>query len=103
MNKQGRAESYNSSADFDSDLVGNLAISKDYNTDLDKKNKSNTIDDRDMGHLENTQNNMIVAVRLRPLGKKEIDREEFEIVRIMDKSLVILMDIGTSKCKRSTW
>jgi kinesin family protein 18/19 len=92
MNKQGRAESYNSSADFDSDLVGNLAISKDYNTDLDKKNKSNTIDDRDMGHLENTQNNMIVAVRLRPLGKKEIDREEFEIVRIMDKSLVILMD-----------
>jgi kinesin family protein 18/19 len=92
MNKQGRAESYNSSADFDSDLVGNLAISKDYNTDLDKKNKSNTIDDRDMGQLENTQNNMIVAVRLRPLGKKEIDREEFEIVRIMDKSLVILMD-----------
>ena len=35
---------------------------------------------------------MIVAVRLRPLNNKEIDREEFEIVRIMNNKLVILMD-----------
>lgn len=92
MNKLSKAESQHSGVAFDNDLVGNIALANEYNTDLDKKNKSNTIDERDVGHLETTQNNMIVAVRLRPLGKKELEREEFEIVRIMDKKLVILMD-----------
>ena len=45
-----------------------------------------------MDTIDATASNMVVAVRLRPLGKKEIEREEFEIVRVMDQKLVILMD-----------
>ena len=33
-----------------------------------------------------------VAVRLRPMWKKEIDKGEISIVKILDKNVVILMD-----------
>lgn len=59
---------------------------------LKNKSKANTLDERELDNRESSTNNMIVAVRMRPLGKKEIEREEFEIIRIMDKKLVILMD-----------
>lgn len=77
--------------DLDNDLVPPSSILHDYSTDLDKRSKANTIEERDIGTLDTT-NNMIVAVRVRPLSKKEIEKEEFEIVRIMDRKLVILMD-----------
>ena len=78
-------------ADTDNDMIPTIALAKEYSTDLDKRSKINTIEDKDIGALD-TSNNMIVAVRVRPLSKKEIEKEEFEIVRIMDKKLVILMD-----------
>lgn len=31
-------------------------------------------------------------MRLRPLWKKEVEKDEFEIVRILDQKVVILMD-----------
>jgi len=36
--------------------------------------------------------NIMVAVRCRPLWNKERDFSEFEIVKILDKKMVILMD-----------
>ncbi len=33
-----------------------------------------------------------VAVRLRPLNKKEHENNHFEIIRILDQKVVILMD-----------
>lgn len=85
MNKFNKAEHTDLGVDLESDLAPRSAVAKDYNTDFDKKNKANTIEDRDLGNLETTTNNMIVAVRMRPLGHKELEKEEFEIVRIMDK------------------
>lgn len=38
------------------------------------------------------QSNIMVAVRLRPLWKKEEDENEFSIVKILDEKLVILQD-----------
>uniref|UniRef100_A0A7S3J0T0 Kinesin-like protein n=1 Tax=Euplotes harpa TaxID=151035 RepID=A0A7S3J0T0_9SPIT len=77
---------------MENDLLDSHNLVQEYSTDLGKKSKANTIEERDVGSLETATNNMIVAVRLRPLSKKEIEREEFEIVRIMDRKLVILMD-----------
>jgi kinesin family protein 18/19 len=92
MMKMHKAESYDSGVEFDNQLVPISALAHEYSTDLDKKSKRGTIEDRDLGTLETSTNNMIVAVRVRPLSKKEIEREEFEIIRVMDKKLVILMD-----------
>jgi kinesin family member 18/19 len=50
------------------------------------------LEDKEMDTIDADTSNMVVAVRLRPLDKKEIEREEFEIVRVMDQKLVILMD-----------
>lgn len=82
-------ESYDVSKDYDGEAI----VPLDYSTDLDHRSKAATIDERDTGNLDSsTTNNMIVAVRLRPLSSKEIERSEFEIVRILDKKVVILMD-----------
>ncbi len=57
------------------------------------RSKAHTFDDRNLDdHHQSSTNNMIVAVRMRPLSKKEIEAEEFEIIRVMDRKLVILMD-----------
>jgi len=36
--------------------------------------------------------NIMVAVRLRPMWKKEKDNDEISIVKILDRNVVILMD-----------
>jgi hypothetical protein len=40
--------------------------------------------------MKKGQSNILVAVRLRPLWKKEEEDGEFNIVRILDEKLVIL-------------
>ena len=40
--------------------------------------------------MKKGQSNIMVAVRLRPLWKKEEDENEFSIVKILDEKLVIL-------------
>ena len=40
--------------------------------------------------MKKVQSNIMVAVRLRPLWKKEEDENEFSIVKILDEKLVIL-------------
>ena len=42
--------------------------------------------------MKKGQSNILVAVRLRPLWKKEEEDGEFNIVRILDEKLVILQD-----------
>jgi len=82
-------ESYDEGLKGKDDIMGgNL----EYSTDLDKRSKAATIEDRDIANIESPTNNMVVAVRLRPLTTKELEREEFEIVRILDRKVVILMD-----------
>lgn len=92
MDKLSKDEAKEPEIDFSKDLISHSALQKEYTTDVERKQKANTIEDRDIGTLETSPSNMVVAVRMRPLGNKEIEREEFEIVRIMDKKLVILMD-----------
>jgi len=36
--------------------------------------------------------NIMVAVRLRPMWKKELDKGDVSIVKILDRNVVILMD-----------
>jgi hypothetical protein len=61
--------------------VGNLGTEgKEANTD-------NLVDD-----MKNGQSNIMVALRLRPLWQKEIQNDEFSIVKILDQKVVILMD-----------
>lgn len=83
------------SESYDTDPGEGLQVPRadrhDYSTDGERR-KASTIEQRDLGIIDNSADNMVVAVRLRPLSKKEIEREEFEIVRIMDNKLVILMD-----------
>ena len=58
----------------------------EYSTELEKKSKADTVDAREIVQIEPPSNhNMIVAVRLRPISNKEIERNEFEIVKILDK------------------
>jgi kinesin family member 18/19 len=37
-------------------------------------------------------NKIMVAVRLRPMWKKEVEKSEISIVKILDTNVVILMD-----------
>jgi hypothetical protein len=43
-----------------------------------------------INEMKKGQSNIMVAVRLRPLWKKEEDENEFSIVKILDEKLVIL-------------
>lgn len=45
-------------------------------------------------HLASGESNILVAVRLRPMLKKEIEAEYKDIVRILDKKMVVLLDPG---------
>jgi len=42
--------------------------------------------------MKHGMSNIMVAVRLRPMWKKELDKGEISIVKILDKNVVILMD-----------
>ena len=80
-------DSYEAIKDFDNDLAASHHL--EYSTELEKKSKADTIDARENVQIEPPSNpiicNMIVAVRLRPISNKEIERNEFEIVKILDK------------------
>lgn len=67
--KASKAESHNPESDLDNDLIAHSALIKEYSTDLDRKSKHNTIEDRDLGTIESSTNNIIVLVRKRPLTK----------------------------------
>ncbi len=41
---------------------------------------------------QKTASNIMVAVRLRPLSKSEVESNDVSIVRILDEKLVILRD-----------
>lgn len=51
----------------------------------EEQDTAQIINDMRKGH-----SNIMVAVRLRPLWKKEEDENEFSIVKILDEKLVIL-------------
>jgi len=67
--KVSKAESHQPESDFENDLITSSALAKEYSTDLDRKSKNNTIEDRDLGTIESSTNNIIVLVRKRPLTK----------------------------------
>lgn len=45
-----------------------------------------------MEDLKSGQNNILVAVRVRPLNDKEKTISEFQTIKILDEHLMILMD-----------
>lgn len=49
-------------------------------------------DDSPTNPTQKTTSNIMVAVRLRPLSKSEVDSNDVSIVRILDEKLVILRD-----------
>ena len=42
--------------------------------------------------MKQGESKIMVAVRLRPMWKKEVDKGEISIVKILDRNVVILMD-----------
>ena len=44
--------------------------------------------------LKSGNNNILVAVRTRPLNSKELNVSDFEIVRVLDQKVVVLLDPG---------
>ncbi|KAL4486672.1 hypothetical protein ABPG72_022147 [Tetrahymena utriculariae] len=59
---------------------------KEYLNDFNLQ-RNNYID-----QLKNGQNNILVAIRCRPLNQREIERSEYEAVRILDERVVVLID-----------
>ncbi|EAR82018.2 kinesin motor catalytic domain protein (macronuclear) [Tetrahymena thermophila SB210] len=59
---------------------------KDYLNDFNLQ-RNNYID-----QLKNGQNNILVAIRCRPLNQREIEKSEYEVVRILDERVVVLID-----------
>ncbi|KAL4449059.1 hypothetical protein ABPG74_021051 [Tetrahymena malaccensis] len=59
---------------------------KEYLNDFNLQ-RNNYID-----QLKNGQNNILVAIRCRPLNQREIERSEYEVVRILDERVVVLID-----------
>jgi len=45
-----------------------------------------------VSEMKHGVNKIMVAVRLRPMWKKEVDKNEISIVKILDTNVVILMD-----------
>ena len=89
MNK---AESHDQDNQMENYLMIQPALLKQYSADVNRKFKNRTIEDRGAGGFKITSNNIIIAVRVRSLSMKEIENEEFEVIRVMDRKLVVLMD-----------
>jgi kinesin family protein 18/19 len=45
-----------------------------------------------VSEMKHGVNKIMVAVRLRPMWKKEVEKSEISIVKILDTNVVILMD-----------
>ncbi|EGR28601.1 kinesin motor domain protein [Ichthyophthirius multifiliis] len=50
--------------------------------------------EREPEQLKSGLNNILVAIRVRPLNQKELEKSDFEVVRILDQRLVVLIDPG---------
>ncbi len=73
----------------------NLKKYEDEKLGINNPGKLDIIEEETKNYLEDLKKgtyNIMVAVRCRPLWNKEREFSDFEIVKILDKKMVILMD-----------
>jgi hypothetical protein len=76
-------------------MVVDINLKKYEDGKIEAQNKLEIIEEETKNYLEDMKKgtyNIMVAVRCRPLWTKEKEFSEYEIVRILDRKMVILMD-----------